>query len=51
MIAINRAGGHNIYEVAFRHSINISAFIQFKWWEPVNYLDTEGPSFPASKEK
>ena len=51
MIMLERLGGRNAYEVAFGHSVDISAFIQFEWWEPVYYLDTEDPSFPASKEK
>ena len=51
MIMLERLGGRNAYEVAFGHSVDISAFIQFEWWEPVYYLDIEDPSFPASKEK
>jgi hypothetical protein len=51
MICLERLGGRNAYEVAFGHSIDISPFIQFEWWEPVYYLDSEDPSFPSSKEK
>ena len=51
MSCIDRLNGRNAFEVAFGHSIDISAYIQFEWWEPVYYLETDDPSFPNSKEK
>ena len=51
MCCLARLGGRNAYEVAFGHSVDISAWIQFEWWEPIYYLAAEDPSFQASKEK
>ena len=38
-------------EVALGHSVDISPYIAYEWWEPVYYLAYESPSFPQSKEK
>ncbi len=38
-------------EVALGHSVDISPYIAYEWWEPVYYLAYEDPSFPESKEK
>ena len=35
MVSIERLGNRNAYEVTFGQSIDTSAFIQYKWWEPV----------------
>ena len=51
MISMDRLGGQNAIEVAMGHSVDISAYLQFQWWEPVYYLNYEDPSFPDSKEK
>ena len=51
MSCLDRLQGRNAYEVAFGHSVDISAYIQYEWWEPVYYLETDDPSFPQSKEK
>ena len=51
MSCLDRLQGRNAYEVAFGHSVDISAYIQYEWWEPVYYLETDDPSFPHSKEK
>ena len=51
MACMDRLQGRNAHEVAFGHSLDISAYIQYSWWEKVYFLDTEDPSFPRSKEK
>ena len=51
MISLDRLGGKNAYEVAFGHSVDISAYLEFEFWEPIYYLDSDDPSFPNSKEK
>jgi hypothetical protein len=51
MISMDRLGGRNAIEVALGHSVDISAYLQFQWWEGVYYLNYEDPSFPNSKEK
>ena len=49
MTCMDRLKGRNAHEVAFGHSLDISAYIQYSWWEKVH--DTKDPSFPRSKEK
>ena len=51
MVAMDRLGGRNAIEVALGHSVVISAYIQYKWWEAIYFLDYEDPSFPKSREK
>ena len=51
MIAMERLGGRNAIEVALGHSVDISAYIQYEWWEPLYFLNYEDPSFPNSREK
>ena len=51
MVAMDRLKGRNAIEVALGHSVDISAYIAFEWWERVYYLDYEEPSFPTSREK
>ena len=51
MVAMERLGGRNAIEVALGHSVDISAYIQYEWWEPIYFLDYEDPSFPNSLEK
>ena len=38
-------------EMAFGYTPDVSAFLQFEWWEQVYYLDDDGTGFPNSKEK
>ena len=37
-------------EMALGYTSNVSAFLQFEWWEQVYYLDDDGTGFPNSKE-
>lgn len=41
----------NPIQVAMGHSVDISPYLAYEWWEQVYYLDYEDPSFPNSKEK
>ena len=36
--------------MAFGYTPDVSAFLQFEWWEQVYYLDDDGTGFQNSKE-
>ena len=43
--------GRNSIEKSLGHTMDISPYICYEWWEDVYYLDYEDPYFPDSKEK
>ena len=51
IIALKKHKWKTLTEVAFGVTPDISAFLQYKWFEPVYYLDEDGVSFSNSKEK
>jgi hypothetical protein len=50
VIANPRHNGISCQEVATGIRPDISPYLHYEWWEPVYYLEYDGPSFPESKE-
>ena len=51
VIAMKKHGWRMPTEIAFGYTPDVSAFLQFEWWEQVYYLDDDGSGFPSSNEK
>ena len=51
MAANSRLKDRNLIEVALGHTVEISPYICYEWWEDLYYLDYEDPSSPNTRER